>query len=391
MGLGDTITSWFKPKNPRGEGQQYNLDGTPVDDEGTTILGTTQQQSDALTEKIMNTPGALGPASVDTGTIGNTDDAPVKLGQASPAAAPTSAAPAATPAIPKPPTLMNGKYERGKYGIDKSGSVPTLYGSSAVPLTDAQRAQNAAETDARLAYAANVDAQKSKEFADRDRQRQIDSALSDIRNGYGNQYNGPAQIAAARQELATITGQQQLGQMADKIANERYQIDQGLAGQKIAAGAHIATAQINHENDLAKAQAAGQIAMAKEQQKSTHDILTNGYGVAPTPQAIAAYQKHQANLTAWDKDVTTKLNALNGTYKPEEIAQIKSSLMAYNKNPKDKEAIKGIERSRQILTGSGLMRKGGAEPDWFVRAQQMPRFDTSNMQQWKQPQPVLGA
>ena len=171
---------------------------------------------------------------------------------------------------------MNGKYARGTYGIDKGSSGPTLYGSSAVPLTDAQRAQQATDTDARESYAANIEAQKSKARVDKDRQSRIDLLNQIISQGLTNQYDGPQQVAAAKQELATITGQQQLGQSADKIANERYQADQTLAGQKAVAGAHIAAAKINHENDLAKAQAHTQATQAAEAQKDYKE-LSNKY------------------------------------------------------------------------------------------------------------------
>jgi hypothetical protein len=124
-----------------------------------------------------------------------------------------------------------------------------------------------------------------------------------------------------------------------------------------------------------------QTARQKEQDKLDHEILTNGFGVAPTPQALTGYRNWQKSLVDWDRQISPVIGSLAKSYDPAAVTKIKSAIAAYGINPTDKDALKQVNEAKDILTQGGK----GRLPDWFNTALSMPRFDTKGLTAWKQP------
>lgn len=122
----------------------------------------------------------------------------------------------------------------------------------------------------------------------------------------------------------------------------------------------------------------------KEQTKLDANVLQNGFQVAPTPQALQGYRSWQGRLNAWDRQVSPYVGALDKSYGSNDAGKIRDAITAYNKNPADQIALRKVADARDILTGGGQ----GALPAWFDQALSMPRFDTSGLQPWKQPQMI---
>lgn len=235
----------------------------------------------------------------------------------------------------------------------------------------------------------------------------IQSDLATITANMGNQYDGEQQIAAAKMRIAALQGQNDLLQKGiagdQALEGHKYAADAGLTGNKYAADAGVAAHRIagNSQVEAARlgAEATSNTALAKllrdqqerqekaqqdaaaQQRKDIHDVLTNGYGVAPTPQAIRSYLAHQKKLDAWDSNVTKWL-AAHAKANPDQAAAVKDALVAYHRNPKDPAAIESVRAARNLLTGGGR----GVMPQWFEDALRMPVFTTTGLQAWKQPQ-----
>jgi hypothetical protein len=176
------------------------------------------------------------------------------------------------------------------------------------------------------------------------------------------------------------------------LAVENAKANAGIAGHQIAAAGQVAAANANaagridaakaaHAGDLAKEQRAN----AKDEAKNLHDILTNGYGVAPTKAAISAYKGHEAALDGWNKTIT---NYLKGYQKadPTNYPHVEKALLDFHRNPKDPNALKAVQQAGKLV-------QGGSDkmPDWFTQALKMPQFRTEGLQPWKNQMPVAGA
>lgn len=222
----------------------------------------------------------------------------------------------------------------------------------------------------------------------------IQDDLATITANMGNMYDGDQKVAAAKMRIAALQGQNALLQQGiagdQTLEGHKYVADAGIAAHRIAGDAQVSAARLAVEGREREAQEKltreqqerqdkAQQEAATQQRKDVRDVLTNGYGVAPTPQAIKSYLSHQKKLEAWDGSVTKWL-AAHAKANPDQAAAVKDALIAYHRNPKDPAAIESVRAARNLLSGGGR----GSMPQWFEDALQMPVFNTSGLQSWKQ-------
>lgn len=156
--------------------------------------------------------------------------------------------------VVQPPPLMNGKYNRGEYGIDvggtkyidgkgyknKAGVVPVLYGSSETPITNEERKRQSDEVDAwRTQRLANEASAEEKRIAAIDKNNKADaikSAISEVSrlSQYGPGGDGHTNAESAKMKLAVLLGQEKEDKTLEGVklkeagdfATRKYSIDE---------------------------------------------------------------------------------------------------------------------------------------------------------------------
>lgn len=373
-------------------------------------LGSTarnlSQPAAAATQFMAGVPVTGNPASTMTAAdINNPPPAAVPV-VTSPVAAPPAVVTQAAPAPPAPAVGAGSTITLGDTGkvIDASGSA-----TGGFARNETQRLASVAQAGIDEAYAASpnsVENRSIKRMADQATQTRIselNQTIANVPSQYEKGFVGDAKMSnpsyrnaqemigvyadkskAAQAELGTILGQQKLGQEGDKVAAEsadkKYASDQLLAGHKLTAEANVEAHNLSASATMAKDANEAAVKAAAAEAKKTDAILTNGYGVAPTPEAIKSYNNHQTRLSSWDKE-TTKMLTAHTKANPSDGVKIKDALIAYHRNPGDPAALEAVKAAQDLLSGGGK----GTVPDWFVKALAMPKFETAGLQTWKQP------
>ena len=399
-GFGGNVISAMR--TPTAEGHSMDM-----------VAGRTQDVADQLgtvVRPISNSAAVAVQAATGQPIVGNpastpTEAPPATLGDQSPASAPQQPAPAPAPLVPTGSVL--GSVPGATMSVSGTAPITASTGKNADGTSfdnnaawDGIRSRQA-ERDNRDAFIARGNEREAEvnRFNAMEKERvankSIAERINDLHSG-NTTWDMKDKDINAMAASSFAADQKQIADRLSATTTQRGQ-DMALEGVKttateaaesrkaVAEQAAQATVLAAREASLAK-QSQNKDKQDESDKKDIHDILTNGYGVAPTPQAIQAYRAHQSSLVAWDNN-TTKMLAAHTKANPKDGTAIKSALIAYHRDPTNEDAIKGVDKARRLLTGDGA----GVEPDWFVQALKMPKLDTAGMQAWKQPQPLLGA